>query len=168
MGEPGESYVPVTEWVLDKMITVPYENLETPAALAYFVVASPAIGVGAINGYAIDELSHTILPAAGAIVGVGDSALGAIADLVGAGDSPQELLEKVEQIEASKAEAKREPSSPPASDSAASGDQGDDAACYPVAGDGSEQADADAAQDEDYPLPDAEEAPAYEGEPDGE
>lgn len=51
---------------------------------------------------------------------------------------------------------------------AASGDQGDDEACYPVAGDGSGQPDPDAAQDEAYPLPEPEEAPACEGDPDGE
>jgi hypothetical protein len=161
MSEPGESYIPVTEWVLDKMITVPYENLETPAALAYFVLASPAIGYGAIAGYAVDEVHHYIVTPV-------DATLGKLADIVGAGDSPQELLEKIEQNEASKAEAEREPSSPSASDSAASGDQGDDAACYPVAGDGSGLPDPVAAQDEAYPLPEPEEAPACEGEPDGE
>ena len=161
MSEPGESYIPVTEWVLDKMITVPYENLETPAALAYFVVASLPIGAGALAGYAVDEVHHYIVTPV-------DATLGTLADIVGAGDSLQELLEKAEHPEASKAEAGREPSSPSASDAAAAGDQGDDAACYPVAGDGLEQPDPDAAQDEAYPLPDAAEAPTCEAGPDGE
>jgi hypothetical protein len=69
--------LPITEWVLDKVITVPAENLEEPAAIGYFIVAGPVIGVAALGGYAADELNHLIVHPTAMMV---DAIVGAFAD----------------------------------------------------------------------------------------
>lgn len=51
-----DSEIPITEWVLDKMITYPAENLVDPAAIAYFAVAAIPIGAATVAAYHVDEL----------------------------------------------------------------------------------------------------------------
>jgi hypothetical protein len=53
--------VPVTSWVLDKVVHEPAENLPWGAAVVYFVAASPVIGAAALGGYAADEINHFVV-----------------------------------------------------------------------------------------------------------
>jgi hypothetical protein len=63
-----DNELPVTSWVLDKVITAPAENLPTWAAIAYFAtpVGWAAVGFGAANGFLLDEINHYVIhPAIG-------------------------------------------------------------------------------------------------------
>jgi hypothetical protein len=71
------SGIPITEWVLDKVITVPAENLPEPAAIGYFIFAAPVIATAAVGGYAADEISHYIVHPVTEVV---DAIRGAFAD----------------------------------------------------------------------------------------
>ena len=77
----------VTQWVLDKVVTAPAENLPTWAAVVYF--ASPigigAVGIGALAGFAVDEVNHYVVHPAIAT-------LETLAEVTGAADGVDSLV----------------------------------------------------------------------------
>lgn len=74
--------LPATQWVLDKLIRDPWEQLPMAASVPYFIVAAPVIGTGALGGYAADKVHDFVIRPA---VGTGRLAVAmgqAVADLI--------------------------------------------------------------------------------------
>jgi hypothetical protein len=63
------SALPITEWILDKVINLPehagwddYGGWGQALSLAYYIIpAVPLVAVGALNGYAADEVTHYVV-----------------------------------------------------------------------------------------------------------
>jgi hypothetical protein len=92
--------IPITKWVLDKVITVPYEHLPKPVSFAYFAtIGVPIIGIGALGGFAADKVNHYVVhPAIAALEKLADApevaALGKLAEVTGVEDGVESLVDE--------------------------------------------------------------------------
>lgn len=103
--------IPVTKWVLDKVITVPYAHLPKPVSFAYFAtIGVPIIGIGALGGFAVDKVNHYVVhPAIAAVEKLAEltgvagkaladapevAALGKLAEVTGVEDGVESLVDE--------------------------------------------------------------------------